>query len=226
MRRKVILSAFALLIVISPYRHEAKAQTERTVQQKDVRGRDTQVPYLRQNEYREISLMDDSMTRKTSEKSSRHQPTFGNLLTVASLDEVTRLIGKPKSTERRELSGGMFIGILRYDGLRMEYLKTGPETVRLRKLDITSPKWLVTINGKEFRPGTDIRQLSPSVRQSIQDFERPPSDNPDVDAAAVLHIAGSTKKGTTAELEKNTRFSFRINKETGTIEAIGFLRLI
>ena len=225
MQRKVILSAFALLIVISPCRHEAKAQTERTLQQKNVRGRDTQVPYLRQNEYRGISLMGNSMTRKTSGKSSRLQPTFGDLLSVESLDEVAHLLGSPKSSKRHSLSGDMFIGVLRYDGLMLEYLKTGPEKIRLRKLHVTSPKWSLRINGEEFRPGMKTGQLSPTVQRSIQDIDSPPRNRPNVKASTVLHVANTAKGKNTVQLESNTRFSIQID-DADTIEAIIFHRLL
>ena len=70
----------------------------------------------------------------------------------------------------------------------------------------------------------EISLLSATVRESIKHFERSPSDNPDVDAAAVLYVANATKGK--SSLEENTRFSFRIDTTAGTIKAIGFNRLI
>jgi hypothetical protein len=169
------------------------AQTERAFQGTDVHGQSTRVPYLRHEEYQNISLIGSSASGKSPKQSADASLKFGQLLSVASLDEVTRRLGEPKSIERRDLSGNMFIGILHYDGLRLEYLKTGTKEIRLRKLDISSPGWSVTINGKELHPGMEISQLSTTVRESIKHFERSPSDNPDVDAAAVLHVANKTK---------------------------------
>lgn len=202
------------------------AQTERAFQGTDVHGQSTRVPYPRHEEYQNISLIGSSASGKSPKQSADASLKFGQLLSVASLDEVTRRLGEPKSIERRDLSGNMFIGILHYDGLRLEYLKTGTKEIRLRKLDISSPGWSVTINGKELHPGMEISQLSTTVRESIKHFERSPSDNPDVDAAAVLHVANKTKGKSSDRLEENTRFSFRIDTTAGTIEAIGFNRLI
>jgi len=222
---KIVIIALVLLGgILIPKKGEA--QTQRTFQRKDMHGQSTRVPYLRHEEYQNISLTGSSASGKSSKQSADASLKFGQLLSVASLDEVTRRLGEPKSIERRDLSGNMFIGILHYDGLRLEYLKTVTREIRLRKLDISSPGWSITINGKELHPGMEISQLSTTVRESIEHFERSPSDNPDVDATAVLHVANATKGKSSDRLEENTRFSFRIDTTAGTIKAIGFNRLI
>lgn len=202
-----------------------EAQTQRTFQRKDMHGQSTQVPYLRHEEYQNISLTSDSISQKSSSQSADANLTFGQLLSVASLDEVTHRLGEPRSTERRELSENMFIGVLRYEGLMLEYLKTGTEDLRLRKLHITDSDWSVTINGKDLRPGVKVNQLSSVVQQSMQDIENPPPGRPDVSASAVLHIASSGKGREGEKLEENTGFSFQID-DAGTIDAIIFHRLI
>jgi hypothetical protein len=93
---------------------------------------------------------------------------------VVSLDEVTRRLGESKSIGRRNLSCNIFIGILHYEGLMMEYLKTGTRETRLRKLHITGSDGSVSINGKDFPPGMNVDQLSSVIQQSMQDIENPP----------------------------------------------------
>jgi hypothetical protein len=183
------------------------------------------VPYIRYEEYQNISLTSDAIPQKSSSQSADVNPTFGQLLSVVSLDEVTHRLGEPRSIERRELSENMFIGILHYEGLMLEYLKTGTREIRLRKLHITGSDWSVSINGKGFRPGMNVDQLSSAIQQSIQDIENPPPDRPDVSASAVLHVASSGKGREGEKLEENTGFSFQID-DAGTIEAIVFHRLI
>ena len=122
---------------------KSEAQTQRTFQREDMHGESIRVPYLRHEEYQNISLTGSSALQKSSKQVADSSPKFGQLLSVASLGEVTRRLGEPESIERRDLSGNMFIGILHYEGLRLEYLKTGNKEIRLRKLDMSSPGWSV-----------------------------------------------------------------------------------
>ena len=135
-------------------------------------------------------------------------------------------LGEPQSIERNDLDETSFTALLRYDGLWMDYIKVGSENVRLRKLKLTSPKWSINVNGNVFRPGMKSHQLSQAVRNSMREISSPPPDSPDVDASATFRVANPAKNGKAKGLKKNTRFTFQIDKDTGEIKGIVFLRLI
>jgi len=83
------------------------AQTEKTVS-----GQYGQTPYISHAEFQNISVEG----RAASGKSSNSKTMFGDILTVASLDEVTRRFGEPNSTECKKFPGIDYIeylGIMR-----------------------------------------------------------------------------------------------------------------
>ena len=115
-----------------------QAQTEKTI---PVQYGPT--PYVSQAEFQNISVGGG-----TSGKSSGSRTTFRDILTVPSLEEVTRHFGEPASTEYERAPGGMslkYIVYLTYDGLDLKYRKRG-EKIRLETMVITSEDWFIRVS--------------------------------------------------------------------------------
>ena len=90
-----------------------QAQTEKTVQRQH-----DPTPYISHAEFQSSSVGGEPVSRK----SSGSQPTFRDILTVASLDEVTRRFGEPTSTEYNRFPGGSstdYVATLAYEWVRI-----------------------------------------------------------------------------------------------------------
>lgn len=71
---------------------------------KKVPGQHGPKPYISDAEFQDISVGGVAV----SGKSSSSRPTFGDMLTVASLDEVTRRFGEPTSIEYNRFPEGSY----------------------------------------------------------------------------------------------------------------------
>jgi len=116
------------------------AQTEKTVS-----GHYGPKPYISHAEFQNISVGGGPV----SDKSSGSQPKFRDILTVSSLEEVTRRFGEPTSTEYDRFPEGSptdYVVTLIYDGLDLEYRKRGGR-IRLQTMEITSEAWFIRVAG-------------------------------------------------------------------------------
>lgn len=137
-----------------------QAQTEKMVQ-----GQYGPTPYITQAEFQDISV-----GGTVSGKSSSSRTTFGDILAVASLEEVTRHFGEPTSTEYNRFPEGSsteYVVNLSYDGLSLKYRKR--DRIRLETMAITSEDWFLRIGGVKLQPGISTDSLSAVMRKAIRD---------------------------------------------------------
>jgi hypothetical protein len=121
--------------------------------------------------------------------------TLGDLLSISSLDEAIHLFGKPETLTHESPYGQNILAFLSYEGFRLEYIKYNKDDpdskYELRKLELTSPVWSLTVNGTKLQPGMDASQLSPTVRQTLdRDF----SKSEDAFGAIVVAKPGTAKQ--------------------------------
>jgi hypothetical protein len=134
---------------------------------KKVPGQHDPTPYISHAEFQNISVGGELI----SGKSSGSQPTFRDILTVASLEEVTRHFGEPTSTEYNRFPEGSptdYVVSLTYDGLKLEYRKTREE-INLQTMVITSTDRFLKVGGLKLRPGMSSDSLNAVMRKAIHD---------------------------------------------------------
>jgi hypothetical protein len=139
-----------------------QAQTEKTVQ-----GQYGPTPYITHTEFQNISVGGET----GSSKSPGPQTTFRDILAVSSLGEVTRHFGALTSTEYNrfpEESATDYVVTLTYDGMHLEYRKSGEE-ITLQTMVITSTDRFLTVGGVKLQPGMSTDSLSAVVRKTVRD---------------------------------------------------------
>jgi len=140
-----------------------QAQTEKALQQ----GQTAPIPYISHAEFQDISLGGET----GSSTSSSPQTTFSDILTVTSLEEVTRHFGEPSSTEYDRFPEGSptdYVVTLDYDGINLEYRKGGGE-IKLQTMVITSKDRFLKVGGVRLQPGMSTDSLSAVMRKTVRD---------------------------------------------------------
>jgi hypothetical protein len=106
-----------------------------------------------------------------SSTSSSPQTTFSDILTVTSLEEVTRHFGEPTSTEYDRFPEGSptdHVVTLDHDGISLEYRKGGGE-IKLQTMVITSTDRFLKVGGVRLQPGMSTDSLSAVMRKTVRD---------------------------------------------------------
>ena len=188
-----------------------QAQTEKTV-----RGQHGPKPYISHAEFQNISVGGGPV----SDKSSSTRTTFRDILTVASLDEVTRRFGEPASTEYKKFPGVDYIeylAIMSYDGSKFWYKKMRGE-IRLQTMVITSEDRFLRVGGIKLRPGMSADSLSAVMRKAVED---------DDDGVAVLRVARQGKSEDPRSIQDSrTKVSIEVDKGTHTVKKVKFNRIV
>ena len=188
-----------------------QAQTEKTVQ-----GQYSATPYISHAEFQNISVGGGPV----SDKSSSTRTTFRDILTVASLDEVTRRFGEPTSTEYKKFPGVDYIeylAIMSYDGSKFWYKKVRGE-IRLQTMVITSTDRFLRVGGVKLRPGMSADSLSAVMRKEVED---------DDDGVAVLRVARQGKSEDPRSIQDSrTKVSIEVDKGTHTVKKVKFNRIV
>lgn len=205
------------------------AQTEKVFHEEDTHGERVHVPYITYEEYQSISLISQTTTGKNlDEHTKERQVPFEALLSVSSLKDVIRRIGEPENIDRNVFpDGDRFIATLDYDGMSLKYAKRKDKRVRLTTMEVTSPDWSLVVGGKELRPGMRMNQLSPVVRQAIDDDTFLGEEG--IDAVGVIRVArsGEGEGSKVASMEdEQTEVSVHLDKKTGTVQVIRFHRIV
>jgi len=186
------------------------AQTEKTVS-----GHYGPKPYISHAEFQNISVGGG-----TSDKSSSTRTTFRDILTVASLDEVTRRFGEPTSTEYKKFPGVDYIeylSIMSYDGSKFWYKKVRGE-IRLQTMVITSEDRFLMVGGIKLRPGMSADSLSAVMRKAVED---------DDDGVTVLRVARQGKSENPRSIrDSRTKVSIEVDKGTHTVKKVKFNRIV
>lgn len=155
--------------------------------------------------------------------------TFGNLISVSSIDEVKRVFGEPDTYTHDSPFGRDVLAFLTYEGLRLEYVrhnKGAPKSkYKLRELELASPDWSLAIGNTRLRPGMTADQLSSAVRQNLdRDFGE------SVDAFGSIAI---TKPGTAKQAKRggelemaNGDAAIQIEVNRDTVDVVRFKRVL
>lgn len=188
-----------------------QAQTEKTV-----RGQHGPTPYISHAEFQDISVGGGTV----SGKSSSSRPTFRDILTVASLDEVARRFGEPTSIEYNRFPEGSstdYKAILTYDGMKLWYRKIRGK-VRLQTMVITSEDRFLRVGGVKLRPGMSTDSLSAVMRKAVED---------DDDGVAVLRVERPGKSENLRSVQDSrTKVSVEVDKRNHTVKEVKFNRIV
>jgi hypothetical protein len=167
--RSVALLAAGLLVGIPFPVQQVQAQTRKVAEQKDEAGHTKHVPFVSFDTFSEATIY-RATGRKTPEEESDPGVTLGALLTIASIDTVTALLGEPDGLKQTNYpDGGGARADLHYEGLRVRYVKLGEDPdagYHLRGLKITSSDWTLMVGETALVPGSSADRLSPEVRRS------------------------------------------------------------
>jgi hypothetical protein len=199
------------------------SQTKKTFEKKE-KGCTFQTPYISQSEYHSISVR-DSLT--SSKSTSRNSVIFQDLLSVSSLDEVTRLLGQPEDIDRNVFPDGKrFIATLHYEGMMLKYVQRKEGRVRLNTMEIRSPRWAISVGGTILRSGMSVEQLSPQVRASIDGDTF--LEEKSVDGVGTIRVASPEKPSEKGQQTTTDRaqLTIHVNRETGTVKVVRFHRIV
>lgn len=187
------------------------AQTQKLAERKEMHGETDRTPYITYAEFRESAFSGRTASKKST------QVTLGDIVTVSSMDTVTRLLGEPKTFTRTPYPDGSTIRVdLSYDGAKMEYVKSaGKANFRLREMTIASPDWSIAVGGKELHPGMASDSLTPPVRESGYMYVAKPGTAKKAKEVGELEV-----------MDTRAQITFKINKVDGNVESIKFHQTI
>ena len=202
-----------------------QAQTENTFK-RTYEGEVVQAPYITFDAFEKASLDRGRSTCNGASTSATSQGvTLSDLLSAASLDQVTQYLGNPESLEKRNLvREGSFIAHFHYEGLKLEYIKAEKKgEVLLRDLTITGGGWSLTVNGHRVHIGMPESELSTPVRQSVQTSAEKSTDG----GRAVIHLrdARTTDTAKAEQSQSERRLGISIDVD-GRVKEITFHRMI
>lgn len=172
-----VLAVLGLSMMVLATPRTVSAQTEKLNTQTTSEGETIQTPYITYEEFQAASLDASDGGKALSKELAGGTVTLSDLITISSLDEVTRLFGEPETLTHDSPYGQNILAFLSYEGLRLEYIKydkDNPDSkYKLRELRLSSQNWSLTMNGTQLRPGMPVNQLSPAVRQTLdEDFSQ------------------------------------------------------
>lgn len=159
---RLVLPVSILVLVGLAGTRTVEAQTERALQWEQ----SDPVPYITHAEFQDICVGGETV----SSKSSSSPTTFSEILSVGSLDEVTRRFGEPTSIEYNrfpEESSTDYTVYLTYDGSEFKYRKRG-EKIRLETMAIASEDRFLKFGGVKLQPGMNTEALSTAIREAIE----------------------------------------------------------
>jgi len=203
--------------------HLAAAQAIKLHKKTTAQGEIDRTPYVTYTAFEATAVGG----KRLAGKSSGEEVTLGNLVAVSSLDEVIRLLGEPDKLNRGAPFGDVR-AYLHYKGMLLDYIKYDKDDpdlkFELRDLEITSSDWSFTINGTRLRPGMSVHQLSPAVRQTLdEDFDQ------SVDAFGAVVIA---KPGTAKQAKRGGELeamrggaTIQIEVNGGIVDEVRFTRV-
>lgn len=199
-----------------------QAQTKKVFQRKDVHGQAVQTPYITYEEFRSVLV-----------RTPGGQVPLRKLLSVSSLEEVSRLLGQPESIERNEdPDDKSFSAKLHYEGkTTLEYVATSDgKTVSLSSIKLWSPGWSLKIGDTNLHPGMEVDSLSPAVRQSISAGSWFSEHGIDHFGSVDVMKPGAAAKAAGRAEEKllqrgKAEFAVHIDRKAGTVEVVQFTRI-
>lgn len=210
-RLAIVTSVVLIVVLVSP--NEAEAQTEKKLQYEDMHGQTVQTPYISYDVYQSITV--------------NGRIPFRKLLSVSSVDEIIRSLGKPETIDRQEFSGRERFGaVLHYEGATVEYDRYEGGVSGITSIEIRSPDWSLTVGGTKLRPGMSVDRLSPAVRESLQ--KDTTFDDPKIDSFGIVHITAPDlgKSGEVKLLQDGrSQITVHVNEESNTIVMVRFGRL-
>lgn len=200
--------AFVLLICSLAGAGCVQAQTEKTVH-----GQNGQTPYISYTEFQNASVGGGVV----SGKSSSPRTTFKDILTVASLKEVTRHFGEPTSTEYNRFPEGSstdYTVDLIYDGAKLKYRKRSGG-IKLETMVITSEDRFLEVGGVKLQPGMSTNSLSAAIRKEIEG---------DGDGVVGVKVARLGKSGDLRSI-RDSNTEIQIWTEENTVREVRFHRI-
>lgn len=212
----VILLVLSLVVLGGANLDVAYAQTEKTVRQENVRGNSEQKPYITREEFQSIAV-----------RSPKGEVLLKRLLTISSVEEVTRLLGGPKKIERNDFSDtNSFDGWVHYErGTTLEYYGFPNGTSRLTTMELRSSGWSLTVGKTKLSPGVEVAKLSSTVQKSIQPGSSLKTSG--IDGTGTIYIAGPSTKKEAPELPEGVKshISIHLNRTEGVIRVVRLSRI-
>ena len=209
--RRLCILVWAMVIISLAGTGCVQAQTEKTAP-----GQYGPTPYISHAEFQNISMGGETVLGK----SSGSRTTFRDILTVASLEEVSRRFGEPASTEYNRFPEGSstdYVVTLMYDGFEIKYRKISGE-IKLQSMVITSEDRFLKIGGAKLRPGMSTKSLSSVIRKEVED---------DDDGVAAVRVAQPGKSENPRSIPNGQpAIAIEVDKSTNTLKKIEFSRII
>ena len=199
---------FVLVIISLAGAECVQAQTAKTVH-----GQHGNTAYITHAEFQNISVGGGTV----SGKSSSSRTTFKDMLSVASLKEVTRHFGEPISTEYNRFPEGIstdYIVHIKYDGLNLKYRKRG-KGIRLETMAITSEDRFMRVGGVKLQPGMNTDALSAVMRKAIEGAH---------DGIVGVKVARPGKSGDARSI-RDTHTEIQIWTKKSTVSEVRFHRI-
>lgn len=203
------------MVVVVATPQSVLGQTEKVMKRTSVQGKQVSTPYITFKELQTASITGRNPNQQAKSGTTKDvEGTFDDLYVISSLSEAYRRLGEPQSVDQ----GGQ-ADILRYEGLRLVYIKADGRA-HLGEVEMTGSEWALNINGMKARPGMDTTHLSPTIRRAMASYkagESPAPKDSEADAVAPIHVD---------EAKTETRLLIRVDQASGTVESIFFHRLV
>jgi hypothetical protein len=206
----ILIAAVTISCIATP--HLAQGQTEKTLERFDGE-RTVESPYITYDEFEDISI--DGRGR------------IGELLTVSSVDQAVRILGKPQDRKITQINSGGYKKHteLLYDGLRISFLETAAGGVQLELVEVTSPDHFLGIGGKKVRPGMTQSKLGAPLRKDLSQAKAKGTDDEPTTSIFIQQKEKKRSKGGERVLEYSS-IVIEQNPETGEVNVVRFSRII
>lgn len=198
---KVLAFLFASLVSAVCLVDVSVAQVQKNQKFRNAQGEVVETPYVSRSELRNIRLHGPKRTVR-----------LGEITTVASVDEITTLLGAPDSTEIVDINAGSYERSIRlvYEGMTVKYIDAAGE-IQLEDLQVYSSSHYIEIGKERLRPGMNSEQTSKSIRKTKSSDEGSQTHSHMIrvtekeKASKKESIGISKKEGIVIEVDKSNR---------------------
>lgn len=192
---------------------QSTAQVVQTKAVTNAQGDVVETPYLSRSELMDALLGGPHGT-----------VNLGQIMTVRSIEQATRLLGEPDSTDVTHYPEGVRydrLVVLSYKGMKIDYVDRG-KSIRADRIEITNNSYYIDTGGGKLRPGISSDRLSKNIRKAKS------KDDDSLTTSHLIRVSsvqGASKKGS-PDLTKHEGIVVEVDENTEKVTKVRYYTTI
>lgn len=192
---------------------QSTAQVVQTKTVTNAQGEVVETPYLSRSELMDTRLGGPHGT-----------VNLGQIMTVRSIEQATRLLGEPDSTDVTHYPEGVRydrLVVLIYNVMRVEYVDIG-KSIKMDKVEIKSNSYYIKIGKKKIKAGISSHRLSNKI------INKKKKDSGELTTSHLIRVSDkeeSSKEGA-ANLAKHEGLVVEVDENTGKVTKVRYYTTI